>query len=345
MGHGNQYFSLGAGPPTRKPTKLFFLGAGGDIFNTGRVGDNWTFSCFPSQAISSRKSSAGDIFDLASVVTIFDGATAVSCRSHPAFAYLNHSRHDIPGSTAGQSKSRKFTTSHSSSRAAELTIPPAPPSQSPTRWPESLMKYQKASYHSKTLADEIHHYYGDRIAKVAHQRSIRSRPPLQFTQNIYNSQVKGIYAGFVMVESKCIEVDKEQVSQNESKFALNNRNTHNLIALQSTLLHEHHDFFLASQHPTANPALRGPAAKYAMPARMWRHGIHTFLELLRHSMPYYIQHMLTFIYVAYTMMALLYETVPALEDTWTKCLGDLGWYRMAIGDDDIQDQVFWSYVS
>lgn len=207
------------------------------------------------------------------------------------------------------------------------------------------MKYQKASYHSKTLADETHHYYGDRISKAAHQRSIRSQSPLQFTQNNFNSLVKGIYAGFVMVESKCIEVDKEQVSQNESKFALNNRNTYNLIALQSTLLHEHHDFFLASRHPTVNPALRCLASKYAMPACMWRHGIHTFLELLRHSIPYYMEHMLTFIYVAYTMMALLYETVPTLEDTWTKCLGDLGSYRMAIADDDIRDRVFWSYVS
>lgn len=340
----DQHFSLGAGPPTRKPTKSFFLGASGDIFNIGRVGDNWTFPRFSSQAISSGKSSDGGIFDLASLVTIFDGATATPCRSHPAFAYLNHSRHDIPGSTAGQSKSRKFTASHSSSWAAELTIPPAPPSQSPTRRPESL-KYQKASYHSKTLADEIHHYYGDRIAKVAHQRSIRSQSRLQFTRNIYNSLVKGIYAGFVMVESKCIEVDKEQVSQNESKFALNNRNTHYLIALQNTPLHEHHDFFLASQHPTANPALRRLASKYAMPARMWWHGIHTFLELLRHSMPYYMEHMLTFIYVAYTMMAFLYETVPALEDTWIKYLGDLGRYRMAIADDDIRDRVFWSYVS
>lgn len=52
-----------------------------------------------------------------------------------------------------------------------------------------------------------------------------------------------------------------------------------------------------------------------MPARMWRHGIHTFFELLRHNMPYYMEHMLAFIYLAYTMMALLYETVSALEDT------------------------------
>jgi len=38
--------------------------------------------------------------------------------------------------------------------------------------------------------------------------------------------------------------------------------------------------------------------------------------------------MLTFIYVTYSMMALFYETVPAFEDTWIECLGDLygtGW--------------------
>jgi len=48
--------------------------------------------------------------------------------------------------------------------------------------------------------------------------------------------------------------------------------------------------------------------------------------------------MLAFIYLAYSMMVLLYERVPAFEDTWIKCLGDLGRYRMAIGDDDIRDR-------
>lgn len=45
------------------------------------------------------------------------------------------------------------------------------------------------------------------------------------------------------------------------------------------------------------------------------------------------------------MMALLYETVPALEDAWIECLGDLGSYRMAIEDDDIRDREFRSYIS
>jgi hypothetical protein len=48
--------------------------------------------------------------------------------------------------------------------------------------------------------------------------------------------VKGIYAGLVMVEKKCVKIDQQQ-SQTKNKLAL--------IALHRTLLHEHHDFFLA----------------------------------------------------------------------------------------------------
>lgn len=127
------------------------------------------------------------------------------------------------------------------------------------------------------------------------------------------AEVKGIYAGLVMVETKCIEVDSAQNAQGDSAAKLNNEQWQALIALHRTLLHEHHDFFLASQHPSANPALRRLASKYAMPARMWRHGIHSFLELLRHRLPASLEHMKTFINLAYSMMALLYETVPAFE--------------------------------
>jgi hypothetical protein len=57
-----------------------------------------------------------------------------------------------------------------------------------------------------------------------------------------------------------------------------------LIKLYRTDLHEQHDFFLASQHPSASPALRRLASKCAMPARMWRHGIYTFLDII-HQLP------------------------------------------------------------
>ncbi|KAE9370443.1 hypothetical protein N431DRAFT_559607 [Stipitochalara longipes BDJ] len=163
------------------------------------------------------------------------------------------------------------------------------------------------------------------------------------------AEVKGIYAGLVMVEARCIEVDNKQAALAQadpgSQPKLNNEQWQALIALHRTLLHEHHDFFLASQHPSASPALRRLASKYAMPARMWRHGIHSFLELLRHRLPASLDHMLAFIYLAYSMMALLYETVPAFKDTWIECLGDLGRYRMAIEDDDIRDREVWTGVA
>jgi hypothetical protein len=82
-----------------------------------------------------------------------------------------------------------------------------------------------------------------------------------------------------------------------------------------------------------------------MPARMWKHGVHSFLELLRRRLTDSIDYMLAFIYLAYQMMALLYETVPAFEDTWIECLGDLGRYRMAIEDEDIRDRETWAGVA
>ena len=139
-------------------------------------------------------------------------------------------------------------------------------------------------------------------------------------------EVKGIYAGLVMVEAKCIDIDDKQSSAAQEKdpakrINLKNDQWQSLIALHKQLLHEHHDFFLASQHPSASPALSRLAAKYSMPARMWRHGIHAFLEVLRHRLPESLEHMLAFIYIAYSMMALLYETVSTFEDTWIECLG------------------------
>jgi hypothetical protein len=208
------------------------------------------------------------------------------------------------------------------------------------------------------------------------------------------SEVRGIYAGLIMVEAKCAEVDKRQHQviidvlqsspvrllarrENETEKTvdskgsqqdhggrqpiLNNEQWQALTALHRTLLHEHHDFFLASQHPAANPALKKLAEKYDMPSRMWRHGIHSFLELQRHHLPYSLEHMLAFIYLAYSMMALrrftrfqvqcrdvdsiVYETVPAFEITWIECLGDLARYRMAIEDESPRDREIWQNVA
>ncbi|OWT42552.1 TPR-like protein [Pochonia chlamydosporia 170] len=154
------------------------------------------------------------------------------------------------------------------------------------------------------------------------------------------AEVQGIYAGLVLLENKCIEYDNSQIHAE-----LSEEQYHALISLHRSLLHEHHDFLLASQHPSASDALRRLASDHKMPVRMWHHGIHSFLELLRRKLSKSREHMLTFIYIAYTMIALLYETVPAFEDTWVECLGDLGRYRMAVEDDDIRDREIWTGVS
>ncbi|KAI7081683.1 hypothetical protein KC356_g8959 [Hortaea werneckii] len=66
---------------------------------------------------------------------------------------------------------------------------------------------------------------------------------------------------------------------------------------------------------------------------MWKHAIHSFLEVLRHRRPDSHEYMLAFVYLTYQMMALLLETVPSFGDTWVECLGDLARYRMAIEED------------
>ncbi|RMI91148.1 hypothetical protein CDV36_016616, partial [Fusarium kuroshium] len=80
------------------------------------------------------------------------------------------------------------------------------------------------------------------------------------------AEVYGIYAGLIMVEARCIEVDNAGLTNVESSPKLNNDQWQALIALHSTLLHEHHDFFLASQHPSASPTLRRLASEHTMPA-------------------------------------------------------------------------------
>ncbi|ELR07169.1 hypothetical protein VC83_04915 [Pseudogymnoascus destructans] len=183
-----------------------------------------------------------------------------------------------------------------------------------------------------------------------HTRMVSQPETRPISQEQLVAEVKGIYVGLVMVEGKCIQVDLKQAqlakeAPRGTQPKLNNEQYQALIALHRTLLHEHHDFFLASQHPSATPAVRRLPLKYAMPARLWRHAIHSFLELLRNRLPASLDYMLAFIYLAYSMMTLLLETVPAFEDTWIECLGDLGRYRMAIEDDNVRDREVWAQVA
>lgn len=234
-----------------------------------------------------------------------------------------------PNILARRDRRQHQSTEHSMSQRPPSAQAPRPP-------PVSILGSKSSPSSANLEGDSVH-------LDIILQPETR---PISQEQLV--AEVKGIYAGLVMVEAKCIEVDNIHASKAQSgdpeKISKDNQ-WQALISLHRTLLHEHHDFFLASQHPSASPALRKLASKYAMPARMWRHGIHSFLELLRHRLPASLDHMLAFIYLAYSMMALLYETVPTFEDTWIECLGDLGRYRMAIEDDDIRDREVWTGVA
>lgn len=56
------------------------------------------------------------------------------------------------------------------------------------------------------------------------------------------AEVKGIYAGLVMVEAKCTSVDTAQAKDSKSTFKPEQWQA--LIALHRTLLYEHHDFLM-----------------------------------------------------------------------------------------------------
>lgn len=134
-----------------------------------------------------------------------------------------------------------------------------------------------------------------------------------------------------MVETKCIHVDRAQAAaaqyNSDPNHKLSSDHWQALIALHRTLLHEHHDFFLASQHPSASPALRRLAAKYSMPTRMWRHGISSFLDVLRHSPSdtsgSRLDSILEFLQYARSMMVSLQKSLPSMSDDWAKTLDAL----------------------
>ncbi|CAG8125444.1 unnamed protein product [Penicillium nalgiovense] len=184
---------------------------------------------------------------------------------------------------------------------------------------------------------------GEAVTQEAKPHEMFRQPETHtITEEQLINEVRGIYTGLVMVEKKCIEIDRQQA---QSKAELSQPQWQTLVSLHRTLLYEHHDFFLASQHPSAGPVLKDLADKYAMPARMWRYGVHSFLELLRQKLPGSMEYMLDFIYLSYSMITLLLESVPDFRETWIECLGDLARYRMAVEEFDKKDRDLWAGVS
>jgi hypothetical protein len=109
-----------------------------------------------------------------------------------------------------------------------------------------------------------------------------------------DAEIRRVYAALVKLERECIFI---QESQSESNAELSGSQWQKHILLHEDLLNRHFDIlfvFLKSQHPSASLLLKEFGDKNFMPARMWRHGIHTFLEVLRQKYPETVEYILRF---------------------------------------------------
>lgn len=152
-------------------------------------------------------------------------------------------------------------------------------------------------------------------------------------------KVDDIYVEIHMIEVKCIALHSIVWSLN-----LSNDNWQAFIALYKQLLHEHYDFFIITDHSSANSWLRNLVANLSMSDRMWCHEIHFFLEILRNWLSESWDQMLTFVYFAYSMLMLLLEMSSAFKDTWVKSLEDLARYDIIV-EKNIRVRENWTKVA
>lgn len=184
---------------------------------------------------------------------------------------------------------------------------------------EKEMEEPSDKIHPITPRDAMKIPRTDVVAEYEHdninlQEAVLSQSETRpITEEQLVDEVKAIYAGLVMVEKKCIEIEEQKLDDAGNLTVLQ---WQALTALHRTFLHEYLDFFLACDLPV----LKRLDGKYSMPARIWRYGIHWILELLRKEPPDFLNHMLTLIYLVYSMMTLLLETVLAVEEMWIECL-------------------------
>ena len=86
-------------------------------------------------------------------------------------------------------------------------------------------------------------------------------------------EVNKIYVKLDKVEKQCINIDKKQITTALDKHKA--QRTHPTaeqwkaqITLHQSLLNEHHNFFLATQHPSASQKLKDMTMQYKMSTQL-----------------------------------------------------------------------------
>lgn len=123
----------------------------------------------------------------------------------------------------------------------------------------------------------------DKITLGAPPSVLYSLPSQSLSHAQLKTELTVIYASLTMLEFKCREIDSKQAQGNPG---LNDPQWQILTCVHLCLLHQHYNFLLAVQHPSASPSMRKLILKYALPARMWNYGIHNFLGIVRHNLRY-----------------------------------------------------------
>jgi serine/threonine protein kinase len=129
----------------------------------------------------------------------------------------------------------------------------------------------------------------------------------------------------------CEKLHEEQ----SSRMRLTDEQSQALIAAHRKVLNEYCDFFFAAWHPCSTESLRRSVKVKETPSRMWHTGIYSLFQLLRHHS---VRHSLTFLRLAYSMVALIMEYVPINEDhLWAEMLGGLARciVKVSVGDADV----------
>lgn len=98
-----------------------------------------------------------------------------------------------------------------------------------------------------------------------------------------------------------------------------------MFALHRNLIQEYYDLFRATQYASAHPSAPREVKDFChihqLPSRLWKHGVHNLLEFWRSRLPESKEYLHAYIYLAYQMFTLLFETVKAFENSWLECLG------------------------
>ena len=157
--------------------------------------------------------------------------------------------------------------------------------------------------------------------------------------------VEEIYATLAKMEKECISFHKSQLM---SRAEMSDSEWQRHIIRHESLLNRYENVilvFVKSHIPSAGLLLKQFCGSRRILARMWRHGIFVFLEILRQRYPNTVEHIIRFINSAYSTIIRLSGNVSLFRDTWNEQLGDLARYRMAMESSDGQDRQHWAIVA